>query len=66
MKYQNYMYIILQLFFIVLVAKSGYSKIIKKLENKEISDYEKKQYIIKHLMNKGYEYRSIVEMLNKQ
>lgn len=38
-------------------------KLKRKLERKELSEYEKKQYIINSLMSKGYEYRKIVEAL---
>lgn len=38
-------------------------KLIRKLEKKDISDYEKKKYIVSSLMSKGYEFRDINEAL---
>lgn len=43
--------------------KKDYQKQLIKLENKDLSDYEKKQKIIAYLMNKGYEYQKIKEIL---
>lgn len=39
--------------------KKDYLKIIKRLEKKEMSSYEKKQYILNSLLAKGYEYKNI-------
>ena len=38
-------------------------KLKKKLERKDLSAYEEKQYIINSLMSKGYEYRKIIDAL---
>ena len=43
--------------------KKDYTKQLVKLANKEISDYEKKQRIIAYLLNKGYEYKKISEIV---
>ena len=40
-------------------------KLKRKLDRKELTEYEKKQYIINSLMSKGYEYRKIVEVLKQ-
>ena len=39
--------------------KKDYLKIIKRLEKKEMSSYDKKQYILNSLLAKGYEYKNI-------
>lgn len=39
--------------------KKDYLKIIKRLEKKDMSCYEKKQYILNSLLAKGYEYKNI-------
>lgn len=41
-------------------------KLKKKYDNKELSDYEKRNKIIASLMNKGYTYSNICEKLNKE
>lgn len=43
--------------------KRDYEKQTLKLRNKDITDSEKKQRIIANLLNKGYEYRKIVEII---
>lgn len=40
-----------------------YQKQLNKLSNKELNDYEKKQRIIAYLLNKGYEYQKIKEII---
>ncbi len=45
--------------------EKDFSRIFQKVNQKQISDYEKKQLIINHLMNKGYEYRRISELLKQ-
>ncbi len=42
-----------------LTLEKDYFKILKKLEKKEMSSYEKKQYILNSLLAKGYESRKI-------
>lgn len=39
--------------------KKDYLKIVKRLEKKDMSSYEKKQYILNSLLAKGYEYKNI-------
>ena len=45
-----------------LIVKD-YDKIIRKMEKKEFTNYERKQYIINSLLNKGYDYQTINEYL---
>jgi regulatory protein len=43
--------------------KRDFEKQTLKLKSKDITDSEKKQRIIAHLLNKGYEYRKIIEII---
>ena len=43
--------------------KVDYQKQLDKLAKKELSDYEKKQRIIAYLLNKGYDYKKINEII---
>lgn len=43
--------------------QKDYQKQVNKYKNKEISEYEKKQRIISYLMNKGYDYKKIKELV---
>ena len=45
-----------------LIVKD-YDKIIRKMEKKEFTNYERKQYVINSLLNKGYDYQTINEYL---
>ena len=43
--------------------KKDILKVEKRVEKKDLSNYEKKQYIINSLMSKGYEYKKIIDAL---
>lgn len=45
-----------------LIVKD-YDKIIRKIDKKELTNYERKQYIINSLLNKGYDYHTINDYL---
>lgn len=42
-----------------LTLEKDYFKLVKKLEKKNLSSFEKKQYILNSLMAKGYDYKKI-------
>ena len=48
---------------IIEEVSKDYDKIIRKMEKKEFTNYERKQYIINSLVNPSYDYQTINEYL---